>query len=57
MYINTKSATTTDTTDKTDKTDSHVKTGDTANLKLTFVLMFVSVVGAVYVLSMKKKRC
>ena len=57
VYINTKSATTTDTTDKTDKTDSHVKTGDTANLKLTFVLMFVSVVGAVYVLSMKKKRC
>jgi len=48
VYINTKSVTTTDT---------HVKTGDTANLKLTFMLMLVSAVGAVYVLSMKKKKC
>lgn len=51
VYINTKSNTTTDTT------DTHVKTGDTANLKLTIMLMLVSVVGAMYVLSMKKKRC
>ncbi len=54
VYINTKSNTTTDTTDTT---DTHVKTGDTANLKLPIMLMLVSVVGAMYVLSMKKKRC